>query len=174
MGDVNSPDGPGNKWCVTETWPPAADRTPYYFQPAGELSLKAPPAHAAPATYTYDPLDPAPSIGGNITYDQDAGPSDQRPLAERADVLRFVTAPLDKPVAITGPVQARLNLSTDAPDTMFIVKLVDIYPDGYEAIIRESAALARFADGLDGNTPPHPRHGLHAPHRFGFDCHRLR
>ncbi len=156
MGDVNRPDGPGNTWRVTETWPPPAEKTAYYFQPDGGLSSQTPPDSAAPETYLYDPADPAPAIGGNATYDLEAGPSDQRPLAERDDVLRFATAPLDEPVAVAGPVQARLSFATDAPDTLFIVKLVDIYPDGYEAVIRESAALGRFAIGLDGDTPLQP------------------
>ena len=39
------------------------------------------------------------------------------------------------------------------PDTMFVVKLVDIYPDGYEALVRESAGLARYHRGLDKPAP---------------------
>lgn len=157
MGDVNRPEGPGNEWRVTTEWPPPAKQTPFFFAPGGHLT-PAPTPGATPETYVYDPAEPAPSLGGNITYDRDAGPTDQRPLAQRSDVLRFTSEPLSAPLAITGPVHAHLSISTDAPDTMFLVKLVDIYPDGYEAIIRESAILARFAEGLDGDTPLQPGH----------------
>lgn len=49
--------------------------------------------------------------------------------------------------------KAELHFSTDVPDTMFVVKLVDIYPDGYEALVRESAGLARYHAGLEKGAP---------------------
>ena len=153
MGDVNQPGGPGNKWLIAETWPPAAEEKKLYLQAANSLSFQEPPADATPLSYVYNPEDPSPSIGGNATYDNEAGPRDQRPLAERKDLLRFETEALQEALTVVGPVKVRLGFASDAPDTLFVAKLVDIYPDGYEALILESAGMARFAEGLDGNTP---------------------
>lgn len=152
MGDVHKPDGPGNEWRVTETWPVPHTDMPFYFTPDGQLADA--PRESGRWAYAYDPRDPAPAIGGHATYGSDnVGPLDQRPLQERNDVLRFASAPLDAPLEITGNVFADLYFSTDVKDTLFIVKLVDIYPDGYEAILRESAGMGRYAKGLDGKTP---------------------
>ncbi|MBM4045698.1 MAG: CocE/NonD family hydrolase, partial [Planctomycetes bacterium] len=107
----------------------------------------------ASLTYEYDPRNPAPSLGGNYGLGTKSGPHDQRPLKDRKDVLRFVTEPLAEPVAITGKVWAELHVSSDAPDTEFVAKLVDIYPDGYEAMMRESVMLARYWQGLDKPAP---------------------
>jgi hypothetical protein len=56
-------------------------------------------------------------------------------------------------VNVTGRITARLYISSSAEDTLFLVKLVDIYPDGYEAIIREGPAMARYAAGFDTPAP---------------------
>jgi len=41
-----------------------------------------------------------------------------------------VTEPLKQAVEVAGPVSADLVVSTDAQDTDFMVKLVDVYPNG--------------------------------------------
>lgn len=152
MGDVFDASAPGNEWRVTHEWP--VEHTPmslYLTQDGGLQSSK--PSTQGRLQYVYDPADPAPSIGGNGTYDAHAGAFDQSPLKDRKDVLRFVSEPLREPLTITGKVWADIHFSTNVEDTLFVVKLVDIYPDGYEAIVRESAGMARYAEGLDGQTP---------------------
>jgi hypothetical protein len=72
---------------------------------------------------------------------------DQRPIGERPDYLRFQTPVLEHDVAIAGPVSLDLWASTDGPDTDFMVKLVDVYPDGYEAIVLDSALRTRYRHG---------------------------
>ncbi len=153
MGDVRNPQAPGNQWVYATKWPPDATPTPMYLRESGQLR-NTPPKSAGRATYTYDPLDPAPHFGGHYSWRGDlTGPHDQRPLRERSDVLYFETAPLEAPVNVTGRLKGKLFISSTAPDTMFIVKLVDIYPDGYEAILREGAAMARYADGFENPVP---------------------
>jgi putative CocE/NonD family hydrolase len=81
------------------------------------------------------------------------GPADQRPLRSRSDVLYFSTAPLDEPVELNGRIRAELFVSSDAPDTTFMVKLLDIYPDGYEAMIAHGTLMARYHNGFDQPEP---------------------
>lgn len=154
MGNFRDPSSPGNVYKVTNVWPVPHTATPYYFHADGGLSPKPPTSSDASLSFPYDPKDPAPTIGGNATYDNNAGPFDQRPLKERKDILRFISAPLEEPLEITGKLWADLYFSTDVPDTEFVVKVVDIHPDGYEMLIRESAGMARYAEEFNGKPQP--------------------
>ena len=116
--------------------------------------MTKPANDAPPQAYDYDPKDPAPSLGGNYTYLQPAGPQDERPLLTRKDVIHFVSEPLTDPVEITGKVRATLFVSTDVPDTEFVVKFTDVQPDGYEMSVRESATMGRYAKEFNGTPAP--------------------
>ena len=56
-------------------------------------------------------------------------------------------------MTVIGKIRAELFVSSDASDTMFTVKLIDVYPNGYEALIRDSAIMARYHDGLEKPAP---------------------
>jgi predicted acyl esterase len=157
LGDVNDPAAPGNRWFATDVWPVPCEPAAWYLTAEGGLVGAAPSSADGAAAYAYDPRDPAPTIGGHHFYSgHPSGALDQRPLLGRPDVLRFATGPLAAPVAMTGRAVAELYLSADVPDTTFILKLVDVYPDGYEALIRETAFMARYRDGLDRPAPLEP------------------
>ena len=147
IGDYTDPGAPGNIMRNTETWPPASTPVSFYFTRDGGLKKEAPSQINADVSYTYNPKDPAPTIGCCYSFgDQLNGAYDQRPLAERKDVIRFVSGPLPEPLEIAGKLRTELFVSSDVPDTAFIVKFVDIYPDGQEIILREAAVLARYID----------------------------
>ncbi len=151
MGASNSP---GNVFKTAHTWPVPHTPTPYYLHAAGGLATNPPVEPAAALSYVHCPTNPVPSLGG--TRMGSPGPADQRPLAGRADMLRFVSAPLEAPLEITGKVWAELEVGSDAPDTAFMAHLVDVYPDGYEALVRDGAMLARYVNGFDAPTPLEP------------------
>jgi len=157
MGDGKDPAAPGNVWMTSDKWPVDHTPTSYYMQTDGGLTPEPPNDKTASLSYDYDPRDPVPMIGGHHQVSDlnkpNIGPMDQRPNAGRKDILRFKTEPLEGPVGITGKVWVELYVSSDAPDTMFTAKLVDIYPDGYEAPMREGAILARWHQGLDKSSP---------------------
>ncbi len=157
IGDKNDTSGigKGNVFKESDSWPPKGiEYQKFYLQPDLSISQKMPSEKKAELTFSYDPKNPAPSIGGNWMYcPENMGPLDQRPLKKRKDVLSFATAPLADSIEIAGKVFADIYFSTDAPDTAFVVKLIDVYPDGYEMIVRESAGMARYADGLDKPAP---------------------
>ncbi len=142
-----------NKFFRTNTWPPAARDTRYYLHADGTLSTQRPPEPSASTSYKFDPANPVPTIGGanyNNLPDRfpiSVGPVDQRPIKDRADYLRFQTAPLEEDVTIQGKIDFELWAATDGPDTDFMVKLIDVYPDGYEAILLDSPLRARYRDG---------------------------
>ncbi len=153
LGDAGDPTAPGNIKKVVSSWPPASSPTKFYLTAQGGLTEK-PAVAEGKREFAYDPAKPAPSLGGGWSFGNDPnGAVDQRPTAERADVLRFYSEPLAEPLEIAGKIKADLFVSTDATDTTFVVKLVDVYPDGQEILLREGIAMARYRNGLDKPSP---------------------
>jgi uncharacterized protein len=129
-------------------WPPANHPTAYYLTGDMHLSTKAPTVAHSEISYRFDPANPVKTYGGSNLL-QTAGPLDQRPIGQRQDYLRFETPVLDKNVAIAGHVDMTLWAATDGLDTDFMVKLVDVYPDGYEQIILDNPIRTRYRNGRD-------------------------
>jgi uncharacterized protein len=152
MGDTMDPQAPGNVWKETQTWPVPSKPKTFYFTAAGGLQERAPEDKDAKVAYAYDPAHPAPTIGGP-NLGQNNGPQDQSKLRGRADVLYFTTAPLTGPLAITGRGALELHFAADVPDTSIMVKLIDIYPNGYEALELDQGYMARFYGGFDHPAP---------------------
>lgn len=148
MGDVTDPNAPGNEWRTAQAWPVPAKNTSYYLNPNGVLSEKIPREKESATSYQYDPKNPVKTIGGANLFAR-KGPSDQRAIGERKDVLKFVTAPLEAPVEVTGPLTVELWVSSDCPDTDFMAKLIDVYPDGTERLVQDNGLRARFREGFD-------------------------
>ena len=127
--------------------------TPWYLHADGELGPEA-PGDEAPHEYTYDPADPAPTLGGPTSLPDrflgtNSGPHDQREIEKRADVLVYSSEPLKEAMEITGFVNAVLKVSSSAKDTDFAVKLVDVLPDGTAYIIADTIFRARYRNGFD-------------------------
>jgi uncharacterized protein len=137
---------PTNRILHAANWPPAYREVRYYLTPGKALATKAPSVAEAKISYDDDPANPVPTVGGaNLTFER--GPMDQRAIPARQDYLRFTTPVLDKDVVVTGPVKVELYGATDGPDTDFMAKLVDVYPDGYEALVLDAPIRARFRGG---------------------------
>ncbi len=136
-----------NGWRTAETWPPGASR-PVRFYLTEDLALRRekPAANGGSTTYSFDPRNPVPTRGGlNLTLP--LGPMDQRPIGPRPDYLRFQTGPLSRDLVVAGKIDLELWAATDGPDTDFMVKLVDVYPDGYEALVLDTALRTRYRFG---------------------------
>ncbi|MAT15516.1 MAG: acylase [Planctomyces sp.] len=147
MGDTEDESAPGNFWRTGDNWPPAADNTPYYFHVDGKLNPTAPEGDDS-REYAYDPTNPVPTNGGqNLRLPK--GPRDQREMENRDDVLVFSTGPLAEPVEVSGPVTAKLYVSSDCPDTDFTVKLCDVYPDGRSMLVTDGIMRARYRNSFE-------------------------
>jgi uncharacterized protein len=142
-----------NVWRSESEWPPArAHFTPWYLHSAGQantrsgngtLSLEVPESEPTDQ-FSYDPANPVPTKGGNNLLGPPAGPFDQSAAEERADVLVFTSAPLEKAVEVTGPVKVLLQAATTVTDTDFTAKLVDVYPDGKAFNLCDGIQRARY------------------------------
>jgi predicted acyl esterase len=156
MGDVTDPKAPGNVWRTADRWPPVPTRpTPWFLR--GDRTLKAtgPGLQAPSLTYSCNPTNPVPTLGGReLTLP--AGGVDQRKIEARPDVLVFTSAPLDEPLEVTGRVRVKLWASSDAPDTDYIVRLCDVYPDGRSINVCDGQRRARFRTSFAKETRLEP------------------
>jgi putative CocE/NonD family hydrolase len=141
-----------NEWVGENEYPIA--RTQYknmYLHAGGKLDWAEPAAAAPAASYRYDPQNPVPSLGGNncCGTPTPAGPKDQRPFDSRGDILRYTSEHLREPLEIAGPVKVVLHAASDGPDTDFVAKLIDVYPDGRALNMAEGIVRARYRAGAD-------------------------
>lgn len=167
----------GGTWRDEREWPLARTQpTPYYLHADGRLSPQM-PGDAPPTRYQFDPRNPVPTIGGNVSSEgvlMPRGAQDQRctpdhwlctdmlPLSARSDVVVFQTPPLDGDIEVTGRLVVTLWVSSDGPDTDFTAKLVDVYPPsrdfpaGVDLNVGDSIARARYRNGAKTATmlPP--------------------
>jgi len=71
-------------------------------------------------------------------------------------VLTYTSAPLEQPLEVTGPLEMVLFAVTDAPDTDFVARLCDVYPDGASCILAEGILRARFRDCMGSPSSANP------------------
>lgn len=139
-----------NVWRGENEWPLA--RTQYqkfYLHDNKALSTAMPSGRSDSLKYTYDPMDPVPTLGGNIMESSLRGPYDQSALDDRKDVLRFVTEPFDEATEITGPISAEFYAATDSKDTDFMAKLIVVKPDGMAFNLVDGVIRARYREGFE-------------------------
>lgn len=147
MGDVDTIDAPGNEWRYADDWPIPADYVSWHFHENGALDESL-PGEYDPLSYDYDPTDPVPTMGGQ-NLNTLPGPRDQASIESRDDVLVFTSPVLTEPYEATGPIKARLFVSSDCPDTDFTVTLTDVYPDGRSMIVINGILRMRNRNGQD-------------------------
>ena len=150
-----------NKWQSSDTWPPKdAKPVTYYLSSAGRANslagdgrlVEQPETKDAPDKFTYDPMNPVPTHGGGFCCmgaDYKPGALDQRAEESRDDVLVYSTGVLQQGMEVTGPVEVSLYVSSDAKDTDFTVRLIDVLPDGTAYNIDDNIQRMRYRDGYD-------------------------
>jgi putative CocE/NonD family hydrolase len=146
-----------NVWRDENEWPLARTQyTQYYFHSHGSANTREGdglvstdcPAAESPDRYVYDPADPVPTHGGRSNYVTPCGPQDQRRIEARNDVLVYTSERLNEPLEVTGPVRVILYAATDALDTDWTAKLVDVHPDGRAFNICDGILRARYRESL--------------------------
>jgi putative CocE/NonD family hydrolase len=150
-----------NQWQTAESWPPAgAAPMTFYLSSGGNANTmngdgvlaSAPPAADKPDGFTYDPTNPVTSYGGNVCCTGTAitaGAFDQRTMESRPDILVYTSEPFSQGTEVTGPIEPMLYVSSDAKDTDFTVKVIDVYPDGRAYNLDESIQRMRYRGGYD-------------------------
>lgn len=150
-----------NQWQASEVWPPKdAKMTSYYLTSNGKantlngngvLTTKRPKNDQFDG-FTYDPMDPVMSYGGNVCCTGNAikgGAFDQQEMEKREDILVYTTEPLKEGTEVSGFLESTLYVSSDAKDTDFTIKLIDVYPDGRAYNLDETIQRVRYREGYD-------------------------
>jgi putative CocE/NonD family hydrolase len=130
------------RWREFDRYPPAPAQVRAWFlcadgaanssQGGGALNDEAP--YGAADRFCYDPLDPVP-------YRQ--GAEDHGEIERRADVLVYSSRELEEPITVIGPVELVLHAASDALDTDFTAKLLDLYPDGRAVSLTHFGGILR-------------------------------
>ena len=158
-----------NTWRDEAEWPLARARNvPYYLHEGGRLSPEL-PWDEAPDVYMYDPEDPVPTRGGAtlMTPEYPAGPYDQRSIEARPDVLVFTSDVLGEDLEVTGPIEVHLWAISSAPDTDFVARLTDVFPDDSSICLTDGIVRARYRNFAQGEVPSLLQPGQ--PYHFVID-----
>ncbi len=142
-----------NEWRAEQDWPlPQTRWTKYYFDSGGRANSisgdgvlnTSPPKGSDHDSYVYDPSKPtrSPFTGGHL----EDGAADTRKSSSGNDVLVYTTPPLEEEVEVTGSITAKLYAATSARDTDWMVRLIDVQPDGFSAMLCEGVMRARHRD----------------------------
>lgn len=149
-----------NKWQTADTWPPPdAKRVTYYLASAGKANtmygdgtlITSPAAKAQPDDFVYDPMNPVPTTGGGFCCmgsSYKPGAVDQRSIETRNDVLIYTSEPLQG-IEVTGPIDVTLYVSSDAKDTDFTIKVIDVLPDGTAYNLADNIQRVRYREGYE-------------------------
>ncbi len=151
-----------SRWETYRRWPPETKPVRFYPSHAaranscrgGQLSSR-PPERNEHLTYLYDPLNPVPTKGGHslIMYclpgygGKDPSSRDQNDICERDDVITFISEPLKEPLPVRGQIKVSLTVSSDAEDTAFTAKIIDLEPDGPALNITDSIIRLAYRKG---------------------------
>jgi len=150
-----------NKWESSDTWPPqGATAQTFYLSSDGRANTlngdgkitSAPPNMDKPDAFIYDPREPVSSYGGNVCCTGNAvtgGAFDQRKMEERPDILVYTTEPFKEGTEVSGPIDVTLYVSSDAKDTDFTVKIIDVAPNGPAYNLDETIQRVRYRNGYD-------------------------
>jgi uncharacterized protein len=156
-----------NKWKSATSWPlPQTQWRKYYLSGnggiatrTGVLRLSRPNGDEPSDSYTYDPANPTPSLGGHSccgALSGPQGPYDQTPVEQRSDVLVYSSDPLPTDTEVTGPTTVHLWAASSAPDTDFTAKLNVVKPDGQIINLNNGILRTAFRDSLSEPRPATP------------------
>jgi uncharacterized protein len=141
-----------DQWKELPDWPPADSvPTTLHLRAGGELTSARPDDDAGATSFTYDPADPTPSVGGRVMSLRFGGSQDNSALETRGDVLTFSTDPLETAVEIAGIPAVRLHLRSDNAHVDVFARLCDVGPDGRSANLTDQIFRSSPGDVTAGD-----------------------
>ncbi len=149
-----------NTWRQSADWPPPAVQPVHYFLKGnghantlnGDGTLvENSPQQESEDHFTYEPADPVPTHGGGYSPSRKGewGVRDQRPVEQRSDVLVYTSAPFSRDMEAAGSVVVHLFASSDARDTDWTAKVLDVAPDGYAMNLTDAILRARYRQSFE-------------------------
>jgi putative CocE/NonD family hydrolase len=149
----------GDGWVTHDSWPPPTAARSWPLGPGGDPASCTGQLTqgAGEVTWTYDPSDPTPALGGAGLlagvlfgwHGVEPGFQDQGRLCERRDdLLGFLSEPLPDPMHVAGPLRATLRFATDAEDTGLNVRFLEERANGDRIMVRGSIVRLSHRDGV--------------------------
>ena len=150
-----------NEWNQADSWPPeGTEDMVFYLDSDGDANslygdgqlITAAAQADNPDDFYYDPMNPVTSYGGNVCCTGnaiDGGSFDQRPMEARHDILVYTSEPLEEGIEVSGFIKSTLYVSSDAKDTDFTIKLIDVHPNGEAYNLDETIQRVRYREGYD-------------------------
>lgn len=146
-----------DEWRNYRDYPPKTHHEAVFYLNGHALSAET--AAECSRGYVYDPQNPVITFGAESLFSswKNTGSQEQPAPDWREDVLSFVSEPLEKPLDVVGSIQAKLWVQSDAPDTCFTVKVMEVFPDGRAWHIRNGITTLGWRNGAveyqdyDGN-----------------------
>jgi putative CocE/NonD family hydrolase len=139
---------------LLDAWPGPGVEDRAYHLLAGELwrDRQATDRGRTATSFTYDPADPTPAVGGALLEPMGSGPRDNRGLESRPDVVTFDSPPLAEPLVIRGRPRVSLAFGSDRPATCVFLRLCDAAPDGRSTNLTDLMVPLRAGDrGAEGD-----------------------
>jgi putative CocE/NonD family hydrolase len=133
----------GAGWADLPQWPPATSQRVFYLE-SGRLADAPVVGSTHTSTFTFDPRDPTPTVGGRLLSADSGYRRDDR-LAERTDVLAFTTEPLAADLYVYGAPAVELSHESDNPYVDLFVRISEVdrkghsrnVSDGYRRLVRD-------------------------------------
>ena len=146
-----------DSWQKMDVWP-SCEMTlkPLYLTNDSSLSFDESSHESSVSSYVSDPDNPVPFMEDASRRDNSYMVADQRFASERADVLSFVSDVQEDVLKLQGPVKVDMNVSLSTDDADLVVKLIDVYPDGYQMLIRGDVFPVRYREGFNAPKPATP------------------
>ena len=146
-----------DKWQTMDVWPNEdLNYTSLYLNDDKSLSCEEETAENCVSSYVSDPSAPVSFMKDASRRDKSYMVADQSFASERADVITFTGAPQEEVLKLQGPVKVDLNMSISTDDADVVVKLIDVYPDGYQMLIRGEVFPVRYRESLEEPKPAIP------------------
>ncbi len=136
-----------NEYISSDVWPPEETEIKKYYLGPENIIASKPFEMNGSLSYTYDPADPFPSLGGT-TLGKGVGPARQNPNVGRTDQIVFEMDAANEPLILLGPVSATLWVSSSAGCSDFFVGIQDVFPEGKIINIQEGGARLKFSNGI--------------------------
>jgi len=137
-------------WKELPDWPPADTLATTFHLRAGARLTSEQPADDEISTFTYDPADPTPSVGGRLMSLRSGGSLDNAALEARGDVLTFTTEPLETAVEVAGVPVVRLHVRSDNAYFDVFARLCDVSPGGRSANLTDQILRSSPSDMTAG------------------------
>ena len=151
-----------DRWQTMQHWPSEdAESRALYLSDGRSLSFESPSQDESSSTYHSDPSSPVPFMADATKRNNAYMVADQSFASERNDVLTFISDTQNDILKLQGELKVKLDVSLTTDDADIIVKFIDVYPDGYQMLVRGDVFPVRYRNGFENPQPAVPGEMMH-------------